>query len=34
MDACMECGFNDYSNYFKAFKREFGRNPKDFVNMK
>lgn len=30
MDACMRCGFNDYSNFLKAFKREFGRNPKDF----
>lgn len=26
-DAWMECGFNDYSNYLKAFKREFGCNP-------
>ncbi len=25
--ACMDCGFNDYSNYLKAFKREFGCNP-------
>ena len=30
MDACMRCGFNDYSNFLKAFKREFGRNPKEF----
>lgn len=29
--ACMECGFNDYSNYLKAFKREFGRNPSDYM---
>lgn len=28
--ACMECGFNDYSNYLKAFKREFGCNPGKF----
>lgn len=34
MDACMECGFNDYSNYLKAFKREFGRNPKEFLHFK
>lgn len=25
--ACMDCGFNDYANYLKAFKREFGCNP-------
>lgn len=30
MDACMGCGFNDYSNFLKAFKREFGRMPKEF----
>lgn len=29
-DACMQCGFNDYSNFHKAFKREFGRSPKEF----
>lgn len=29
--ACMECGFNDYSNYLKAFKREFGCNPSEFI---
>lgn len=32
MDACMQCGFNDYSNFLKAFKREFGRNPSTYVN--
>lgn len=31
MDACMQCGFNDYSNFLKAFKREFGCTPKDFL---
>lgn len=30
MDACMGCGFNDYSNFLKAFKREFGQMPKEF----
>ena len=29
-DACMLCGFNDYSNFHKAFKKEFGRSPKEF----
>ncbi|MCI8464877.1 MAG: AraC family transcriptional regulator [Lachnospiraceae bacterium] len=27
MDACLQCGFNDYSNFLKAFKREFGTTP-------
>ena len=31
MDACMKCGFNDYSNFLKAFKREFWRSPKEFA---
>lgn len=30
MDACMQCGFNDYSNFLKAFKREFGKLPSEF----
>lgn len=29
--ACMESGFNDYSNFLKAFKREFGQNPSEFA---
>ena len=33
-NACMECGFNDYSDYFKAFKREFGCKPSDYINYK
>lgn len=31
--ACLKCGFNDYSNYLKAFKREFGKNPKEFLKV-
>lgn len=31
MDACMQCGFNDYSNFLKSFKREFGKSPKEFM---
>ena len=27
MDTCEWCGFHDYSNFLKAFKREFGQNP-------
>ena len=29
-DACTLCGFGDYSNFLKAFKREFNHHPKDF----
>lgn len=32
--ACMECGFNDYSNYLKAFKREFSCNPSEYMNLR
>lgn len=32
-DACHECGFNDYSNYLKAFKREFDQNPSEFIRQ-
>jgi AraC-like DNA-binding protein len=31
MEACLSCGFNDYSNFLKAFKREFGRTPREVV---
>lgn len=30
MNACFLCGFNDYSNFFKAFKREFGKSPSSY----
>lgn len=32
MDACLQCGFGDYSNFLKAFKREFGMTPSDYMN--
>lgn len=30
MEACLQSGFNDYSNFLKAFKREFGKNPSNY----
>ena len=33
-EACMQCGFNDYSNFLKAFKREFGCTPKAFQKQR
>ena len=30
-DACLRCGLNDYSNFLKAFKREFGHNPSEYI---
>ena len=26
----LECGFRDYSNFYRAFKKEFGISPKEF----
>lgn len=31
MDACFQCGFGDYSNFLKAFKREFGKTPSTYT---
>jgi len=28
-----ECGFGDYSNFFRAFKNEYGLTPKDFLSV-
>ena len=28
--ACLDCGFHDYSNFLKAFKRECGKNPREY----
>lgn len=33
MDVCMRCGFSDYSNFLKVFKREFGKNPSSYSNI-
>ena len=31
-EASLACGFGDYSNFLKAFKREFGCNPKEILH--
>ncbi|URZ15098.1 AraC family transcriptional regulator [Clostridium felsineum] len=28
----LQCGFKDYSSYFRAFKKLFGKSPRDFCN--
>lgn len=33
MSACYDCGFKDYSNYLKAFKREFGATPRTLAKI-
>ena len=33
IDACMECGCGDYSNFLKAFKREFEKSPKEYARL-
>ena len=32
MEACFQCGFGDYSNFLKAFKREFWKTPSNYSN--
>ena len=29
-DVYQHCGFGDYSNFYRAFKAEYGISPKDF----
>ena len=28
---CQHCGFGDYSNFYRAFKSEYGISPKEYV---
>ncbi len=32
-ESYLQCGFNDYSSFFRAFKKEFGLSPKEFRNQ-
>ncbi len=32
IDVYSRCGFNDYSNFFRAFKAEYGLTPKEFYH--
>lgn len=32
MNLCYECGFNDYSTFYKTFKKLTGKSPKSFLN--
>ncbi len=32
MSLCYECGFNDYSTFYKTFKKLTGKSPKNFIH--
>ncbi len=32
-DVCSNCGFNDYSNFLKSFKKAVGVSPKKYSNF-
>lgn len=33
MDVCLQCGFKDYSNFVRAFKKKFGMSPKNYYKQ-
>lgn len=33
-DTYLRCGFSDYSNFFRSFKNEYGKTPKQFYDEK
>lgn len=32
-EAYIQCGFKDYSSFYRAFKKEFGMSPKEFAEL-
>lgn len=32
-EVCVKCGFKDYSNFYRAFKTEYGISPVDAINL-
>lgn len=32
-EVCMQCGFCDYSNFLRSFKKEFGTSPKKYAHV-
>ncbi len=32
-DACVSCGFGDYSNFVRAFRKEFGLSPRNYYKV-
>ena len=32
-DVCTKCGFNDYSNFLKSFKKAVGISPKKYSHF-
>ena len=33
MEASLQCGFSDYSSFYRAFKKEYGSSPKEFKEL-
>lgn len=33
-DASLECGFNDYSSFYRAFRKEYKQSPRQYFEMK